>query len=571
MSGSFKIQSFEYFLHKAFNGALITRDTSGIFRDFKNMGATHVTLGWNVAVDENTGKFLGSYDNKETYVPSFDEVAAVAALAKQAGLGVIIKPQYTTAHAVGLPDNINVVTINNATFNSAEFFSGLKSYIEKVSRLAQSVGADVLVLGTENGGLDTIQYREPWLSVIATARQSYSGTLSYDANSYIGRTYGHGADMVAFWDQLDLIGVSGYYPLSDSADAGYQEVYQGWFNNKVSHIDYIAPRLSVPEKLLELSARYGKPLYFAEYGGQAFHGVIQNSSGAGPAEKSADYDQHDWLFRSMFEIFSNYDDWFLGVNIWGAINTDPAMSDPIFPGYLLEYPTNFDVRGRPAGDTVQKWFTGQNTAPGLTVAFGGGDDTITGGANSDVFFGGAGDDLFDGRGGVDTSAVSGTRSQYGVSHGAGRITLSGPDGVDQLVNMERIRFDDGTLVVNPSDPAFSVYRLYEAALDRAPDGMGLTAWTYAGTTGMTMTEMAHRFMAAPEFVQRFGSPDNAGFVDLLYRNVLDRPADEAGASGWIHALNSGQMSREDVLLQFADSAENIAKVNASVGDGVWLA
>ncbi len=218
------------------------------------------------------------------------------------------------------------------------------------------------------------------------------------------------------------------------------------------------------------------------------------------------------------------------------------------------------------------WFGADPDPTGAPLILGSSQsDGVTLTGFDDRFIGFAGDDTIDGGAGLDIVLLQDLRRNCTVHHGDGVILVHGADGARTLMNVERVGFDDGTLVLDPGDAAFSVYRLYEAALDRAPDGPGLTAWTYANTTGMSMTEMARQFMAAPEFVQRFGNPDNAGFVDLLYRNVLDRPADEAGASGWLGALASGEMTREHVLLQFADSVENIAKVNATVGDGIWLA
>ncbi len=234
---------------------------------------------------------------------------------------------------------------------------------------------------------------------------------------------------------------------------------------------------------------------------------------------------------------------------------DDAVNGSSFADYLMGYAGNDTLMGGNGGDTL---------------VGGDGSDALSGGAGDDILRGDGGQNSADGGDGIDTYLVAGPRSAYSVSHGGGCITLTAVISQDALGGIERVQFTDGTLVVDPADPAFSVHRLYEAALDRAPDAPGLTAWTYANTTGMSMTEMARRFLAAPEFVQRFGIPDNAGFVDLLYRNLRDGPADEAGASGWLGALDSGRMTREEVLLQFADSAETIAKVNASVGDGIWL-
>ena len=78
-----------------------------------------------------------------------------------------------------------------------------------------------------------------------------------------------------------------------------------------------------------------------------------------------------------------------------------------------------------------------------------GDDTLVGSAGSDTVIGGAGNDLIDGGDGLDTALFSGHRADYAVSLVGGVPTVrdghGGRDGVDRLVNVERLAFADGTL------------------------------------------------------------------------------------------------------------------------------
>ena len=47
-------------------------------------------------------------------------------------------------------------------------------------------------------------------------------------------------------------------------------------------------------------------------------------------------------------------------------------------------------------------------------------------------------------------------------------------------------------------------------------------------------------------------------VNNLYKNVLGREADTGGLNYWLGQLNSGAETRYEVLLGFAESAENKA-------------
>ncbi|HSL56761.1 MAG TPA: family 43 glycosylhydrolase [Acidimicrobiales bacterium] len=101
-------------------------------------------------------------------------------------------------------------------------------------------------------------------------------------------------------------------------------------------------------------------------------------------------------------------------------------------------------------------------------------------------------------------------------------------------------------------------RLYLAVLGREPDQGGRREWTEHHRCGMPLDGVAGHLTRSPEFASRFGRPDDATFVDLLYRNVLGRPADPGGRRHWAGALASG-VTRPDLITQFSESREFVSE------------
>ncbi len=113
-----------------------------------------------------------------------------------------------------------------------------------------------------------------------------------------------------------------------------------------------------------------------------------------------------------------------------------------------------------------------------------------------------------------------------------------------------------------------VVRLYLAGLGRLPDRSGLQYWTRRHAAGVPLGELAQRFIVSTEFNRRYGSPGNTGYIEVLYRNVLGRPADASGLDYWNRRLIAARISRAGLVVQFSESSEHQAttapKVEASV-------
>jgi hypothetical protein len=100
-----------------------------------------------------------------------------------------------------------------------------------------------------------------------------------------------------------------------------------------------------------------------------------------------------------------------------------------------------------------------------------------------------------------------------------------------------------------------VIRLYYAAFARVPDYAGAQNWSNALHAGvLTLTGAADQFAGSAEFILTYGSLDNTGYVQQLYRNVLGREADPAGLANWVNLL-AGGASRGTVLVGFSESLE----------------
>jgi hypothetical protein len=113
-----------------------------------------------------------------------------------------------------------------------------------------------------------------------------------------------------------------------------------------------------------------------------------------------------------------------------------------------------------------------------------------------------------------------------------------------------------------------VARLYTAALNRAPDPSGLNFWASAIGAGVPISQLASQIGASAEFQTRFNAPDNTGYVQQLYRNALGREADADGLNYWLGRLNGGT-TRGDVLVAFAESAENKARTAPLIQAGIY--
>ncbi|HYD61853.1 MAG TPA: DUF4214 domain-containing protein [Noviherbaspirillum sp.] len=198
--------------------------------------------------------------------------------------------------------------------------------------------------------------------------------------------------------------------------------------------------------------------------------------------------------------------------------------------------------------------------------------TIIGNASNNRIIGGNGSDSVDGGVGLDTFVVGASRSAFTVSKSSNTVAITdiaGMFGSDSLVNVERVEFNDAAIAFDIDGNAGMAYRLYQAAFDRAPDLPGLGFWIKALDDGLSLLNVAAGFYNSAEFGTLYGtSLTNAQLITEFYDNVLHRAPDAEGFKGWLDVLDRGLASREQVLIEFSESAENKAQLIGAIQNGI---
>lgn len=172
--------------------------------------------------------------------------------------------------------------------------------------------------------------------------------------------------------------------------------------------------------------------------------------------------------------------------------------------------------------------------------------------------------------GVDHVTLNGSAATNNVKLDDNFISYTSGGVKHVLIGVERIDFTDGShLAVDITGNAGQVYRLYNAAFDRTPDKGGLGFWLNAADKGMSLGDIAAAFTTSTEFKIMYGETHtHSDFLNKLYMNVLDRPADAGGFQFWQNQLDSGVKTEAQVLVGFSESSENKIAVIGQIQNGI---
>ena len=207
-----------------------------------------------------------------------------------------------------------------------EWFRGYGRYLLEYAAQARDGGADMFCVGRELDRTVVIRERD-WRRLIARVREVYPGPLVYSANF---DTF----HQVGFWDALDFVGVSAYFPLSRRPDPDVEELQTAW-----------EPILS---QLEDVSRRFDRPLILTELGypstaGAAAEPWRETGAPADPWMQARCYEAALRAFEGRDRIEGAF--WWL----WEG-TAQPPFRDP-----------SFSIQGKPAAFVVAGWFKGLDT------------------------------------------------------------------------------------------------------------------------------------------------------------------------------------------------------------------
>ena len=189
---------------------------------------------------------------------------------------------------------------------------------------------------------------------------------------------------------------------------------------------------------------------------------------------------------------------------------------------------------------------------------GAGNDQITGGGG-DQITGGGGNDNIDGGIGIDIAIFSGASKGYKVSTEATSVLVTGDaitDGIDTLLNIERIRFSDKSIAIDLNGNAGISAKVIGAVLGKTQVqnssyvGLGLSYLD----KGMSYSDLSALALTA------VGATTNDAVVSTLWKNVIGTDATAEIKAPYIKMLTDG-MKVGDLVVLAADTSFNTTNIN----------
>lgn len=190
-----------------------------------------------------------------------------------------------------------------------------RSYTEfqlHFAKLAKETGCEMFIAGCEM--VQTDRRNEEWRELIAQIRTVYDGPVTYNADKYQ-------EDNVTWWDCVDYICSSGYYPIDD-------------WDRQLDRIE------AVVEK-------FKKPFFFAECGCMSTHGAGKVPNDWTVRGEIDLQEQADW-YQTMFEACRKRS-FVQGFCLW-----DWAWKQ--YPLCKADANWGYDIYGKPAQQIVKKYY-----------------------------------------------------------------------------------------------------------------------------------------------------------------------------------------------------------------------
>ena len=203
--------------------------------------------------------------------PTDASIEAAAADARRLGLDVVLKPhvdpQDGTFRGDILPGDV------------AAWFDSYEAMLRQYAELADRVGADGLVIGTELTSMSL--YADEWRELIAQVEKVYDGPLTFAAN------WVDGAESIEFWDELDFIGIDAYMPLvTNSPEPTVDELLDAWGPYKA--------------RMASLADRWELPIVFTELGYQSRIGTAaRTGDDTGALSEEAQATAYEAAFEAL--------------------------------------------------------------------------------------------------------------------------------------------------------------------------------------------------------------------------------------------------------------------------------
>ncbi len=256
---------------------------------------------------------------------SDDDVRAAIRDAHALGLKVMLKPHVDPRHLNDARSGRFKIDFGSDEAAWAVWFASYDRFITHYAALAQETGAEYFTIGTELSG--TVGRDAQWRETIRQIKAIYDGPLTYAALTYFEPL------QVAWWDELDAIGIDAYYALTLTKSPTTAQMDFGWSAN-VAYLNV-------------LEATWHMPIIITEVGYMSVDGT-NILPGDWSLQGGVDLQEQADAYQSLFDSLVGQP-WWHGI-FWWAVNTDPNQGGAQDHGYSFH--------NKPAEDVLRRYFGG---------------------------------------------------------------------------------------------------------------------------------------------------------------------------------------------------------------------
>ena len=239
-----------------------------------------------------------------------DSLVAVTRQAHDLGIQVLLKP-----HIWGRGE-LDMSRWQEAEWRS--WFAEYAKFIEHYATIARDAKVDAFSIGNEQK-IASLHEAE-WRDIIRRVRAIYRGPITYGAN------FDEVFD-VPFWDAVDWIGVSAYFPLVEDASPDRATLVRAW--------------QPVIAKLERLSRETRKPIVFTELGYRSSNGAAWRQWEI-PPDVPANAEAQRAAYEAFFEAVWPQP-WLAGVYPWKWYS---------YPDHVRRE-NDYEIENKPAEEVVR--------------------------------------------------------------------------------------------------------------------------------------------------------------------------------------------------------------------------
>lgn len=200
-----------------------------------------------------------------------------------------------------------------------------EDFILSYAKIAQEIDAEIFCIGTE---LEKFIMNRPsfWESLIKKIRKTYKGKLTYASNWDEFKR-------VAFWSQLDYIGVDAYFPLSEQKTPTIEQLELGWKKHK--------------EQIKKVQNQYKRPILFTEFGYRSVDYAGKEPWDSKRVKGLVNLEAQQNGLQAIYNQFWK-EDWFAGGFIWKWFHRHERVGG--------ENNNRFTPQNKPAEKLIEKLY-----------------------------------------------------------------------------------------------------------------------------------------------------------------------------------------------------------------------